>query len=218
MHKEAYFTPATIREKSSDMLRALGDFRKRHDNLVFDPRRAALFVLDMQEYFLQESSHAYVPSAPAIIPGIQALINDFCAHNRPIIFTRHANTPENAGMMSRWWKDLIRNGSPESRISPLLDFSKGTVVHKSQYDAFHNSALEDVLHSTEIEQVIITGVMTHLCCEGTARAAFVRGFEVFFTIDGTATYTEAFHRASLINLAHGFALPVLAEEIIHGFE
>jgi len=62
--------------------------------------------------------------------------------------------------------------------------------------------------------VVICGVMTHLCCETTARSAFMRGFEVFFTVDGTATYTEAFHRASLLNLSHGFAVPVLVENIL----
>ncbi|MEW6239950.1 MAG: isochorismatase family protein, partial [Chloroflexota bacterium] len=73
---------------------------------------------------------------------------------------------------------------------------------------------EQTLRDLEVEQVVITGVMTHLCCETTARAAFVRGFDVFYVVDGTATYTEAFHRASLLNLAHGFAVPVLAEEIL----
>jgi isochorismate hydrolase len=42
----------------------------------------------------------------------------------------------------------------------------------------------------------------------------VRGFEVFFTIDGTATYREDFHRATLLNLAHGVATPVLVDEIL----
>ena len=60
---------------------------------------------------------------------------------------------------------------------------------------------------------MIAGVLTHLCCETTARSAFVRGFKVFFTVDGTATYYEDFHRATLLNLSHGFAVPVLVDDI-----
>jgi isochorismate hydrolase len=59
--------------------------------------------------------------------------------------------------------------------------------------------------------------MTHLCCETTARSAFMRGFEVFFTIDGTATYNEEHHWAALLNLAHGFATPVLVDEVVSAF-
>ena len=56
--------------------------------------------------------------------------------------------------------------------------------------------------------------MTHLCCETTARVAFTQGYEVFFSIDGTATYNRKFHLGSLINLAHGFVVPMLVDEII----
>ncbi|MEW6027971.1 MAG: isochorismatase family protein [Chloroflexota bacterium] len=215
MKKERYFAPETLRAKSRSMLDSVRELRARRPDLAFQPARAALLVLDMQDYFLRPASHAFVPSAAAILPNVQALINVFDAHRRPVIFTRHLNSEEDAAGMGRWWRDLIRADSPDSRIAFLLDPGPTPVIiRKSQYDAFHASPLEQTLRDLEVEQVVITGVMTHLCCETTARAAFVRGFDVFFVVDGTATYTEAFHRASLLNLAHGFAVPVLAEEIL----
>lgn len=171
-------------------------------------------MLDMQSFFLDPASHAFIPSAPAILPGIQSLIEICAAHRLPIVFTRHVNTPQNAKRMSVWWRDLIVAESPLSAITPALDPSRGVVIVKSQYDAFYETPLEKILRERGISRIIICGVLTHLCCETTARSAFMRGFEVFFTIDGTATYTEAFHRASLLNLAHGFAAPVLMAEIL----
>ncbi|PIV27689.1 MAG: isochorismatase, partial [Anaerolineae bacterium CG03_land_8_20_14_0_80_58_20] len=50
-------------------------------------------------------------------------------------------------------------------------------------------------------------------CETTARSAFVRGFEVFFCADGTATYTKELHRSTLLNLSHGVAIPTVCAEI-----
>jgi len=213
MNRETYFTPETIRQKSRAMLDGLASFRSRHADIVFRAERAALLVLDMQEYFLHEGSHAFIPSAPAILPNLQRLISDFNAHNRPVIFTRHVNTDEDAHMMSRWWRDLIRADSPDSAISASLDISKGIVIQKAQYDAFYNTPLEETLRGRGVEQVIVTGVMTHLCCETTARSAFVRGFEVFFCADGTATYTKELHRSTLLNLSHGVAIPTVCAEI-----
>ena len=46
----------------------------------------------------------------------------------------------------------------------------------------------------------------------------MRGFEVFFTVDGTATYNEELHRASLLTLSHGFAVPVLIDELLQIIE
>lgn len=213
MKRESYFRPETIRAKSRAMLDSLASFRARHADIVFRPDRAVLLVLDMQDYFLRAGSHAFIPSALAILPNIQMLINSFNAAERPVIFTQHINTEANAGMMSRWWRDVIRAESPDSAITTSLDTSSGILLQKSQYDAFHQTDLEAILRGRGVEQVVVTGVMTHLCCETTARSAFVRGFEVFFCVDGTATYTEEVHRASLLNLAHGFAVPVLCEEL-----
>lgn len=213
MNREPYFTSDTIQQKSRAMLDDLASFRARHADIVFHSERAALLVLDMQEYFLRADSHAFIPSAPAILPNLQLLITNYYAANRPVIFTRHINADEDAGMMSRWWKDVLRADSPDSAIVAALDTSKGIVIQKTQYDAFFNTSLEETLRGRGVEQVIVTGVMTHLCCETTARSAFVRGFEVFFCIDGTATYSEEVHRSALLNLSHGFAIPVVCREI-----
>jgi isochorismate hydrolase len=217
MPKETYFTPETIQRKSADMLAALASFRRRHENISFEPSRAALLVLDMQDYFLQEDSHAFIPSGLAIIPNIQSLISTFCANNRPVIFTRYVNTKEDAGMMGKWWKDVITEDSPKSGIAREFDLTGSIVINKSQYDAFWKTSLDETLHSMNVNQLVITGVMTHLCCETTARSAFMRGYEVFFAVDGTATYTEEHHRAALLNLSHGFALPVSVDEVLNGF-
>jgi len=208
---------ANIERKAHQMLNKLADFRRYHV-LRFRPREAALLIIDMQRYFLDEESHAFLPSAPAIVPGIKNLLAAFRRKNLLTIFTRHANNPQNARMLGKWWSDLIVEGDEMSEIIADLPGDGSTIVKKSQYDAFHQTALEETLKNNGITQVVITGVMTHLCCETTARSAFVRGFEVIFVIDGTATENEEFHMAALTNLAHGFAIPVLGKELLKYLE
>ncbi len=210
--KIEYFTPTTIAEKSKQLLDTLPTKRSLEGS-GFDPTQAALIVLDMQKYFLDPGSHAYVPSAAAILPGIQSLIQAFRKQNLPIILTRHLNTHENAGQMANWWADLIREQDPASQLIPELDQLQAIRIEKSQYDAFLDTNLNRHLNELNIAQVVIAGVLTHLCCETTARSAFMHGYKVYFLVDGTATYYEDFHRASLLNLSHGFAVPVLTRDI-----
>lgn len=212
MKKRAYFTADSIEPVSRRMLEDLEPLRSRH-RLPLIPERSALLILDMQRYFLEPSSHAHVPSAEAIVPRLVNLAGAYRSRGLPIILTRHANPDGDDGMMPRWWRDVIRPQSPLSEIIPECG-AFGPIVEKREYDAFHGTALDAELRQRKVRQVIITGVMTHLCCETTARSAFVRGFEVFFPVDGTASYTEDFHRASLLNLAHGFAVPMLVSEIL----
>ncbi len=216
--KESYFTSTTIQRKAREMSSAVAVQVPRRASLAFRPEAAALLILDMQAYFLHPESHAFIPSAPTILPGLRSLSDAFAARGRPVILTRHLNTPQDAAMMARWWRDLIRPDSPESEIAPELRGMGDVVLPKSQYDAFYHTPLEETLRARDVRQVVVTGVMTHLCCETTARSAFVRGFEVFFVVDGTATYNEAFHRATLLTLAHGFATLVLADELRDALE
>lgn len=173
---------------------------------------SALLVMDMQNYFTDETSHAYVPAVESVFNPINKMLNLFRENGKEIIFTRHLNTEENAGMLSRWWSDVIKEGYM-SYITDKLEIKESKVIVKTQYDAFYRTELENYLISRGIKKLIITGVLTHLCCETTARSAFVRGFEVFFPIDCTATYDETFHLATLRNLSHGFAHIIKSKEL-----
>jgi bifunctional isochorismate lyase/aryl carrier protein len=208
--KEVYFTSVTLEQKALELCLPF-EHSRRHRFERFSPLHSALLVLDMQLYFVEPTSHAWVPSAAAILPGIQSLIQAYQVLGLPVIFTRHVNTPANAGQMSYWWRELLTADNPLSQLIPALDISNNTVILKSQYDAFYGTALVESLHAP---QLVICGLMTHLCCETTARSAFMHGFEVFFCVDGTATYHQDFHRASLLNLSHGFATLVLVKEML----
>jgi isochorismate hydrolase len=211
--KERYFSGDTLETQAREM-RAQVEGLARRRGTLFSPKRSALLVLDMQGYFLNPSSHAFIPSALAIIPGIHSLIQAYRSHKQPIFFTRHTNTSQDACAMGRWWHDLIAEGSPLSQITPELEVRDIPVLRKSQYDAFFNTDLEARLRAAQVSQVLVSGVMTHLCCETTARSAFMRGFDVFALVDGMATYNAKFHQASLLNLAHGFATLVLTSEVL----
>ena len=199
------------------MLRKAGTSQRSH-SLQYPLESSALLVLDMQGYFLDPSSHAFIPSGRTIIPRLGELVKACSKRGMPVIFTRHLNSAQDAGQMATWWRELITVELPSSRVIPELDLSTGIVLEKSQYDAFYNTPLEGILRSKGVRQVIIGGVMTHLCCETTARSAFMRGFEVFFLVDGSATYHEGYHMASLLNLSHGFACLKLVKEIMGDLE
>jgi len=225
--KEQYFSPETIDNKATEMLENIKIIVGKLKTQEFIPQKSALLVIDMQKYFCEESSIPFVPSAPAIIPKIKQLAEEFTAKNLPVIFTRQMNTPEDAGMMSKWWKHTISPESDLSKIIPELVTSHAVILseqserenlntfilNKTQYDSFYNTELEDFLKKKGITQLVITGLLTHLCCESTARGAFIRGFETFFCVDATVTYKEIYHTSTLLNLAHGVSSMVLAEEI-----
>ncbi|XP_031501704.1 nicotinamidase 2-like [Nymphaea colorata] len=165
-----------------------------------DPKSAALLVIDMQNYF--------AAMAAPIIPSIRAAIDCCRSAGVPVIFTRHRHrSPEDYGMLGEWWGgDLIFDGTPESELMPEVGRRDGEpVVQKHTYSGFQGTGLEAMLRDMGRSEVIVTGVMTNLCCETTARDAFLKGFRVFFSADATATSSREMHEATLLNLGYGFA-------------
>ncbi|KAL7246021.1 hypothetical protein ACSBR2_001201 [Camellia fascicularis] len=184
------------------------EIRKRNPN----PKISVLLVIDMQNYFSSIGK--------PILSAINTTI-DLCRRSSiPVLFTRHRHkSPSDYGVLGEWWNnDLILDGTPEAELMPELGRKPGDgVVEKNTYSAFRGTGLEERLREMGVEEVIVTGVMTNLCCETTAREAFVRGFRVFFSTDATATASAELHEATLKNMAYGFAYLVDCERLRDGF-
>jgi nicotinamidase-related amidase len=183
--------------------------------LLFRPARSALLVIDMQRVFVDPGGTSFLPMAQSVKGRLASLISDWRRAGRPIIFTRHVHRypRQDGGAMSRWWRSLVMDGSWGSNlVDDLIPVGGERVIDKSRYNAFASTELEMVLRSMEIEDVVIAGVMTNLCCETTAREAFVRDFNVFFLGDGTAAAEISLHVASLRNIAYGFGRVISVKE------
>jgi nicotinamidase-related amidase len=171
-------------------------------------RASALLVVDMQRFFLDPASPNFTCGGLAIVPTLRRLVDAFRRAGRPVIYTRHVHHPGDLdrGIMGWWWEAACIEGSLESEIHPHLAPTAGEkVVLKHRYSAFYNTDLETVLRCLKVEDIVVSGVMTNMCCESTARDAYYRDYRVFFLADGTGSVNEEMHLASLLNLAFGFA-------------
>ncbi|KAJ8769971.1 hypothetical protein K2173_009053 [Erythroxylum novogranatense] len=178
-----------------------------------DPNASVLLVIDVQNCFAS--------TAKPILHNILTTI-DLCRRSSiPVLFTRHSHkSPDDGSILAEWWNnDLVIDGTVEAELMPDIRRLAGDneVVEKKTYSAFANTGLEDRLAAMGVKEVIITGLATNLCCETTARDAFVRDFRVFFSTDATATSNLELHEATLKNLAYGFAYLVDCKRLEDGF-
>lgn len=217
MMKELYFSPNNIDEVSNRIYMSAVRYSENRP-LVFEKEKAGLLIVDMQDYFLSPDSHSFIPSSPTVMDRIIDFKGICQNQGIPVFFTRHVNTQKNAKMLGKWWKDLITTTQPFSEICSELDTSGCEIITKNQYDAFFKTTLEASLKKKKIETLIVTGVMTNLCCETTARSAFVRGIQPLLPIDLTATYSEFLHMNTIINLSYGFSVPTTSSQIIEKIE
>jgi len=192
-------------------IREIIEESRRRRKAVPNLDHTALLVVDMQEYFREIAIH--------ILPLLKVLIARFRSWGLPVIYTQHMHRNGEDGMLSQWWGGLIMEGNQEANLlTEIVPQSGERVIVKKRYSAFYQTELEEHLNSLGIEDLIICGVMTNLCCETTARDAFMRDFRVFFLADGTATTSMDLHLATLKNLAFGFAYLLTCEEVLKSLQ
>jgi isochorismate hydrolase len=193
------------------ILKELQPYRER--KAVVDPKHAALLVIDMQNYF-----HRIIQP---VLNNLSRVVQSCRQKELPIFFTQHGHTdpPSDGGILGQWWGEIILHGTTDWEfISEMKIESKDIILPKKRYSAFFETELDSILRSKGIRDLIISGVMTNLCCETTARDAFMRDYRVFFLIDGTATGKEEHHLATLKNLGYGFTYLVTCEELIQNLK
>lgn len=209
-----YVTAENLKEKTDEWLKKIEPFNTH--KLKINKEKAALLVVDMQKFFLEPTSPTFTCGGPVILDNVKRLIGAFRDVGRPVIYTCHVHHPSlnDAGIMEWWWEGMCIEGSEESKVpDEIAPQGNEKIIYKHRYSAFYNTDLETVLRVQKIEDVVICGIMTNMCCESTARDAYYRDYRVFFPADGTGSVTEEMHIGSLLNLAFGFASVMRTRDI-----
>ncbi len=198
-----------------------------HDTL--DPARTALVVVDMQTAFLKPGLPSEVPMAREIVPNINRLAAAFRAAGGSVVWV---TTTFDENIFTEWSSFLGGTVSPEMAKRIARQLMEGAEGHplwpdmeaedgdmrsvKRRFSAFiqGSSDIEAQLRSRGIDTLAVTGTLTNVCCEATARDAMMRNFHVIMVTDGNATYTDAIHNASLTSMSINFADVMTTDEVI----
>jgi nicotinamidase-related amidase len=182
-----------------------------------DPQRTALVVIDMQDVFVNTQYRIASPQARVIIPRINRLAAALRTAGGRVFFTRHTISNEPPFALPPWQRtsaiiqateEFFIPGSPGHAVHDLLDVQPSDrVLDKFRYSAFlqNSSTLDAELRIAGIDTVIVTGTVTNVCCESTARDAHMLNYRVFFPFDASAALTAEGHQAAITNLAGIFA-------------
>jgi nicotinamidase-related amidase len=191
---------------------------------TFDPRATALLVIDMQNFYVGE-----IPAVLAIIPNV----NRLAAHLRAVggLVVWVGMTAGEAGR-SRWplyhehfftaqkgaaHRDGLSAGDPGHAFHRDLAIEPNDpIVYKSRFSPFvpGASGIEDVLRARGIENLVIAGTATNMCCESAARDAMLLDYRVVMVSDANAARYEEDHLAGLTSFYQSFGDVRSTDEVI----
>ena len=178
-----------------------------------DPKTSALVVVDMQNAFMLPGvAHSLCPMAAAIVPNINRLARAVRAAGGTVFWIKTTFTEEALQSWSTYF-EMARPERVAKRIEALTADSLGhqlwsgldvwpqdPIVEKNRFSAFiqGSSHLAAALRERGLDTVLVTGTVTNVCCESTARDAMMLNFKTIMVTDGNAAATDEDHAASLI--------------------
>ena len=198
---------------------------RRHIFERIDLDRTALLVIDMQNGFLIPGfSPLEVPGLAGIVPNINRLARRCRESGVLVVWTQQTYTEE--------WRSWARNfATPEMRdriIAETAPGARGFAIHESldvdgsdmhivkrRSSAFTPGAsdLHERLQASGRDTLIITGTLTNVCCEATARDAMLMNYNTLFVADANGARSDEEHTATLVNMMQFLADVVTTEEV-----
>jgi ureidoacrylate peracid hydrolase len=190
----------------------------------FDARKTALLVIDMQNFYVGE-----IPSVLAIVPNINRLAKRLRELGGLVVWVGmsagkdgqsdwriyHENffTPERGANH----RDQLSPGHPGHAFhSGLRIEPDDPIVYKSRFSPFVTGAsnIGDVLQAHGIENLIVTGTATNMCCESAARDAMMLDYKVVMVADANGARYDDDHLAGLTSFYQSFGDVRNTDEVI----
>src|SRR5882757_8881254 len=140
-------------------------------------RDAALVMIDLQNEYL--AGPIALPDATSAIASAAKLLARAREAGTRIFHVAHKGRP--GGLFDR----LAERGAIVAELAPLPN---EPVIEKGLPNAFAGTDLQARLAATERKDIILAGLMTHMCVSSTARAGLDLGYRI--TVDANSCATR----------------------------
>ena len=149
--------------------------------------KSALVIIDVQnDYFPGGKMALHEPEQA--LAKITELLQFYREQQWPVIHIQH----EMRDRPNRPASFFLPHTEGQQLHPAVLPADNETLLVKHFPSSFAGTGLLEVLQQQQVKQLVICGMMTHMCVDTTTRAAFDLGFEVQVAIDATATKALSF--------------------------
>lgn len=194
-----------------------------------DPAKCALVVIDMQNVFLQKGAPAETPIAREIVPNVNKLADAVRQTGGKVIWVQMTHGPENLNTWSFFYEVVSRPkraqemlewmapGSQGQQLWPQMDAREEDLyIEKTRYSVFAqgSSNISEVMKEHGLNTVLITGTVSNVCCESSARDSMMLNYKTVMVSDANAAHTDEEHLAALASVFQVFGDVYRTEEMI----
>lgn len=151
-------------------------------------RKTAILVVDMLNDFVTGALKC--ERGAAIVPKTAKLLEAARKYGVKVVFCNDAHIKDIDHELKLWGEHAIVGTVGAQVIPELGACDKDYIVPKRRYSGFFHTDLDLLLTELGIDNVIMTGLHTHMCVRHTAADAYCLGYNVLVAADATDAFTQ----------------------------
>ena len=185
--------------------------------------KTAVLVIDMQKDFTTPEGRFYYPETTGVMmETFHEKLNRMRDLGALIVIVYTAHDPDMKEVnpeLTRMFRDGKKASLVEGTYGAQLDEripydpEKDILFRKHVPSAFFGTNLNEILRGRGIENVLITGVKTNVCCRATATDACAYNFRTYMVSDMLGTNTKQINDFHLAEMTKYFAKALPSEEV-----
>lgn len=145
--------------------------------------KTALILIDIQNiYFTEGPMMLYEPLAAAEKAG--RILEWFRERDLPVIHVKHVFKEHESKQSMQYLNEI------HDLVKPL---TSEKVIEKHYPSAFLNTSLQECLKEMQIKDLVVVGMMSHMCVDTTVRACQDYGYQVTVIEDACTTKSLLWH-------------------------
>ena len=153
-------------------------------------RMKALLIIDIQnDYFKGGNCELVNPEIASA--NAKKLLEKFREKNMPVFHIQHFSIRENATY-------FLPNTNGVLIHETVKSLENVKVIFKNFPNSFSKTTLLNELKKQNIKELVICGMMTHMCIDTTTRAAFDFGFDCIVAYDSCCTKDLEFNKKKIL--------------------
>lgn len=171
-----------------------------HPNYGIGAKARAAGIADVFAYYWQAVESA--------VTNQRSLLDAAHAAAIPVIYTRIAtqtHTAKDVGRQHRYVDMAVPKDAVDAEIlEAIAPGPDDIVISKTSSSPFNSTGIHHTLYSLGVDTLLVCGVVTNGCVEGTVRDASDLGYNVIMVPDACAAVTPELHQAAITNLDNAF--------------
>lgn len=173
--------------------------RRTEQTTMLKPQHCAVLVVDMLNDFFKDGGKMVLEGGEVLYEPIEQLTRQARQLKMPVFWLNQSLSLDDT-LFKKRVVHCLKGSWGAKIVDDLTVADDDIIVPKRRYSGFFQTDLDLHLRERNIQQVVVTGVVTNICVRSTVNDAFFLGYDVFVPTECVMATSDQLQESHLYDI------------------